>query len=56
MVTADGETRVQVNLIKGDDTKTYAVFTFPEGMGCVGKVYVPKGVETVKMLLVGPAE
>lgn len=54
--TEDGVTRIGIVLNKGDDTKSYAVFTFPEGSGCVGKVYVPKGVETVKMVLIGPAE
>lgn len=31
------------------DTKTYAVFSAPEGSGCVGKLYVPKGTKVVKV-------
>lgn len=37
-----------------DDTKTYSVFQPPASSGCVGKLYVPKGVTEVKILLIGP--
>jgi hypothetical protein len=33
------------------ETKTYAVFQFPEGSGCVGRIYVPKGTKIVKVRL-----
>lgn len=36
------------------DTKSYAKFTPPAGSGCVGTLYVPLGVEEVKVLLIGP--
>lgn len=42
-LTADGE------------TKQYAKFSPPADSGCVGTLYVPKGTQTVKVLLEGPA-
>lgn len=55
-VTKDGLTRVTFVLEEGPETKSYAVFSPPAESGCVGKLYVPKGVTQVKMLLVGPAD
>lgn len=37
-----------------DPTRSYNVFEPPVGSGCVGKLYVPKGCEEVKVLLLGP--
>ena len=46
---------VVFDLVQLDDTKSYAVFTAPEGSGCVGKLYVPHGVTLVRVKLEGPA-
>lgn len=49
------QTRTAFALIKGDDTKTYSKFAYPEGSGCVGTFYAPLGTLEVKVLLIGPA-
>lgn len=54
--TEDGLTRVTLELVKGDDTKSFATFQPPKDSGCVGKFYAPLGTETVKVLLIGPAD
>lgn len=36
------------------DTKSYSVFSPPDGSGCVGKLYAPLGTTNVKVLLVQP--
>ena len=46
---------VVFDLVQLDDTKSYAVFTAPEGSGCVGKLYVHHGVTLVRVKLEGPA-
>lgn len=55
-VTEDGTTRVKLELVKGNDTRSYSVFTPPADSGCVGKFYAPLGTETVMVLLIGPAD
>lgn len=45
--------KFMVELVPAGETKSYAVFTFPEGTGCVGKVYVPHGTKAVKVLIKG---
>lgn len=40
-------------LVPAGSTKGYAKFSFPEGSGCVGTVYVPLGTKTVKVRLEG---
>lgn len=51
-----GKARFTVTLEAQGETKSYAVFTPPEGSGCVGKFYAPLGTEIVKVLLIGPAD
>lgn len=51
----DGMVRVTFEMNIGDETKTYTKVTPPKDSGCVGTLYVPKGVTQVKILLVGPA-
>lgn len=48
--------RVTLELEPLEPTKSYAKFTPPAGSGCVGTFYAPLGTETVKVLLVSPAE
>jgi hypothetical protein len=45
-----------MELVHAGDTKSYATFTPPKDSGCVGKLYAPLGTETVKVLLIGPAD
>ena len=55
-VVVDGDkTKVQFDLDFEGDTKSYAKFKVPLGNGCVGSIYAPIGTETVKVLLIGPA-
>lgn len=51
----DERTRIPMVFEAQGDTKSYAVFTPPQGSGVVGKLYVPLGTEEVKVLLIGPA-
>jgi hypothetical protein len=53
--TPDGKTKIQFDMTALDPSKSYAKFTPPDGSGCVGVLYVPLGVEEVKILLIGPA-
>jgi hypothetical protein len=55
-VTEDGKTRITLELEHAGPTKTYEKFTPPASSGCVGQFYAPLGTETVKVLLIGPAE
>lgn len=59
-VTTEAPTikKFTVELEQRDDTKTYSVFAFPSNyVGvAVGKVYVPKGTKTVKVLIVGDTD
>ena len=55
-VTEDDTTKVTFVLEQGEDTKSYAVFSPAPNTGCVGKLYVPKGTQVVRMQLVGPAD
>lgn len=54
--TEDGKTRLVVHFEYVADTKSYAKWQPPKSSGCVGAVYVPIGTETVRMLLLGPAD
>jgi hypothetical protein len=40
---------------RGEETKTYGKCQPPKSSGCVGTLYVPKGVTEVKVLMIGPA-
>lgn len=48
--------RIQFEMVADGETKTYAKFKPAPGSGCVGNLYVPKGVEIVKVLLIGASE
>jgi hypothetical protein len=56
-VVTDGDTtKIQFELVADGETKTYAKFRVPDGNGCVGSIYAPKGTQIVKVLLIGPAD
>lgn len=53
VIDAGSIDRVQFEMVIGDESKNYQKVQCPEGSGCVGGFYVPKGVKTVKVLLIG---
>jgi hypothetical protein len=55
-VTDGDTTKIQFELVADGETKTYAKFRVPDGNGCVGSIYAPKGTQIVKVLLIGPAD
>lgn len=52
---AEESTRITFAMDRGEETKTYGKFQPPKSSGCVGTLYVPKGVTEVKVLMIGPA-
>lgn len=52
----DGKRRFTVELEAAGETKSFAKFVPPKESGCVGQFYAPLGTETVKVLLIGPAD
>lgn len=48
--TEDTKAPLKLVLVKLPDTKSYSVFTGPEGSNVVGKLYFPLGTTEVKVL------
>lgn len=45
--------KIKFEFIIGDETKSYQTIIPPADSGCVGKLYVPKGVTRAVILLTG---